>query len=78
MLVLTCESPVLSDDVLKPALVQTSLSNEVGWTLPRLRSAKGGKRRVPQFRHRRVPIPELPCFELTLLDVLRQLVSANG
>src|SRR6516165_11811578 len=37
-----------------------------------------GKRCVPQFRHRRFPFPELPCLELTLLDLLRQLDSANG
>src|SRR6516165_5423669 len=37
-----------------------------------------GKRRVPQFRHRRFPFPELACLELTLLDLLRQLDSANG
>jgi len=36
------------------------------------------KRCAPQFRHRRVPFPELPCLELILLDLLRQLDSANG
>src|SRR5215471_3998689 len=37
-----------------------------------------GKRRVPLFRHRRFPFPELACLELTLLDLLRQLDSADG
>src|SRR6516164_1628761 len=36
------------------------------------------KRRIPQLRHSRFPVPELPCLELTLLDLLRQLDSANG
>jgi hypothetical protein len=36
------------------------------------------KRRIPQFRHSRFPGPELSGLELTLLDLLRQLDSANG
>jgi len=36
------------------------------------------KRRIPQLRHSRFPVPELPCLELTLLDLLRQLDSANS
>jgi len=44
----------------------------------RVRKGKSsGKRRIPEFRHRRFPIPELPCLELTLLDLLRQFDSAN-
>src|SRR5215831_17314119 len=43
-----------------------------------LQRESSSKRRIPQFRHSRFPIPELPCLELTLLDLLRQLDSANG
>jgi hypothetical protein len=62
------------------ALVQTGISNEVGWALPieGPQRESSSKRRIPQFRHRRFPIRELPCLELTLLDLLRQLDSANG
>ena len=37
-----------------------------------------GERRTPQFRDARSPTPELAGFELALLDLLRQLDSANG
>src|SRR5215470_14015359 len=37
-----------------------------------------GERCTPLFRHRCCPIPELADFELALLDLLRQLDSANG
>jgi hypothetical protein len=37
-----------------------------------------GKRRFPQFRHGRFPIPELACLELTLFDLFRQFDSANS
>jgi hypothetical protein len=36
-----------------------------------------GKRRFPQFRHGRFPIPELACLEVTLFDLFRQFDSAN-
>src|SRR5215831_2551241 len=36
------------------------------------------KCRVPQFRQSRYPNPELARLELALLDLLRQLDSANG
>jgi hypothetical protein len=51
-----------------------------GWALPRLRVRKGSQAASAafQFRHRRFPFPELPCLELTLFDLLRQLDSANG
>jgi hypothetical protein len=52
----------------------------VGWVCriegPQRESSS--KRRIPQFGYSRFPIPELPCVELTLLDLLRQLDSANG
>src|SRR6516162_11149197 len=37
-----------------------------------------GERCTPLFRHRCFPIPELADFELALLDLFRQLDSANG
>ena len=43
-----------------------------------LQRKSSGKRRIPQFRHSGFPIPELPRLELTLLDLLRQLDSANS
>ena len=62
------------------ALVQTRISNGVGFACriegPQRESS--GKRRIPQFRHSRFPVPELAGLELTLLDLLRQLDSANG
>jgi hypothetical protein len=39
-------------------------------------AGSSGKRRIPQFRHSRFPIPELACLELTLFDLLRQFDSA--
>src|SRR5215467_10893270 len=37
-----------------------------------------GERCTPLFRHRCFPIPELADLELALLDLFRQLDSANG
>jgi hypothetical protein len=81
---------ILLDNVVQirhcSALVQTGLSNKLALVMrwaglcliegPQRESS--GKRRVPQFRHRRFPFPERPRLELTLLDPLPQLDSANG
>jgi hypothetical protein len=37
-----------------------------------------GERRIPLFRDRCCAIPELADFEMALIDLLRQLDSANG
>src|SRR6266436_4320387 len=37
-----------------------------------------GERRTPQFRHAQLAITELAGLELALLDLLRQLDSANS
>ena len=61
-------------------LVQTrvTLPKYVSFAAGEYRQWPSGKCSVPEFRHSQFPIPELARLELALLNLLRQLDSANG
>src|SRR5579864_4785663 len=50
----------------------------LGFSVLSVRWAQVARRRTPQFRHAQLAITELAGLELALLDLLRQLDSANG